>query len=219
MNAYHLTGALNALFFGFALVGIGHQWAEIRRRRREGVDAPTEVLSLNQLGVSFFAYWAFFVYGYWVKPFNPYLVWPRLAGAALLLPVLFELARDRRDPVSRGGFALAIALLALGIAGLAAGMQVPERWLAFPQFISVVITLLVLQGFGHQILAVRRHGAPGAVSPWMHVGTFAKDASLLAFGLAMGRETGWPLVLMSSVSLSAKGVLIWHLRSAFRFAT
>ena len=115
MNAYHVTGALNALFFGFALLGIGHQWLEIRRRRRDGVASPTEVLSLNQLGVSFFAYWAFFVYGYWMKPFNPYLVWPRLAGAALLVPVLFELARDRRDPVTRGAFGSAVVLVAVAL--------------------------------------------------------------------------------------------------------
>lgn len=50
MNAYHVTGALNARFFGFALVGIGHQLVTIRERRRQGVPSPTAVLSLNQLG-------------------------------------------------------------------------------------------------------------------------------------------------------------------------
>ena len=213
--AYHITGALNAFFFGLALVGIGHQLLLVRERRRSGVPDVTEALSLNQLGVSFFAYWAFFVYGYWLEPFNPYLVWPRLAGASLILVLLGEIARDRATPRSRLLFRAGAGLLVAGLLGLVAGLRVPQVWLAFPQALSVVVTVLVLQGFGHQILEVRRNGSPGAVSPWMHVGTLVKDASLLAFGLAMGHEAGWPLVLMSVFSIAAKLILVWHLRPAF----
>ncbi len=216
--AYHVTGALNALFFAVALVGIGHQWWVVRRRRRSGVASASGVLSLNQLGVSFFAYWAFFLYGYWVEPFNPYLVWPRLAGAALVWVVLGEIAADRRDPTSRAAFGAGAALLAAGLAGLVAGLQVPERWLAFPQLLSGGVATLVLQGFVHQILEIRRHGHRGAVSTWMHVGTLVKDVSLLAFGVAMGQRTGWPLVLMASVSIVPKLVLLWHLRTRPRRA-
>lgn len=212
---YHLTGALNALFFTIALVGIGHQLATIRRRRLAGLVAASDALSLNQLGVSFFAYWAFFLYGYWVEPFNPYLVWPRLAGASLVFLVIAEVARDRQGPGSRLAATVAALFLIAGLAGLVAGIRVPEAWLAFPQLLSIVVTVLVVQSFAHQIAEVRKKGSPGAVSPWMHLGTFVKDGSLLAFGVAMGQRTGWPLVVMASSSMTIKLVLIWHLRSAF----
>jgi hypothetical protein len=216
--AYHVTGALNAVLFSLALAGIGHQLALVHRRRREGAPGATEVLSLNQLSVSFFAYWAFFVYGYCIEPFNPYLVWPRLAGATLVLAVIGEVALDRRTRRARWAAGLGAFAVCLGLVGLASGVTLPGRWLALPQALSVVVLLLVLQGFTHQILEVRRHGAAGAVSPWMHLGTFLKDASLLAFGLAMGQRTGWPLVLLSASSMATKLVLLWHLRGAFQGA-
>lgn len=216
MTGYHAAGLVNLVFYGIALAGTAHQLREIWRRQG-GVAADgapglaTAVLSLNQLAVSFLGYFAFFVYGYCVRPFNHYLVWPRLVGVLLVLAILRELARDRRDATSRGVYAAGVALLVPAVAVLAARPEISAAARRVPEALAVVATALVVQGFGHQIVLVRRARRVGAVSTWMHVSTFVKDFSLAALGAAMGVAAGWPLMLMGGASVAVKSVLIAHL--------
>jgi hypothetical protein len=206
---------VNLVFYALALVGTAHQLREVWRRRAAAPGAApgvaTAVISLNQLAVSFLGYYAFFVYGWCVRPFNHYLVWPRLAGLLLVLAILRELARDRRDPVSRGVFGTGVALLLPALVVLAVAPELGPEARLVPQVLAVVATVLLVQGFGHQILLVRRARAVGAVSTWMHVSTFVKDFSLAALGAAMGAAQGWPLILMGGASVAVKSVLIAHL--------
>ncbi len=146
-----------------------------------------------------------------MKPFNHYLVWPRLAGMLLVLAILRELARDRRDRASVGVFAAGLALLLPAVGVLVARPEISEGARRVPQVLAVAATGLLVQGFGHQIWAIRRAGHVGAVSAWMHLATFVKDFSLAALGVAMGAVQGWPLVLMGGASVAVKSVLLGHL--------
>jgi hypothetical protein len=218
--SYHIAGVINALLFLLSLVGVVAQLARISRRRRlrgdHGAGRPTAVLSLNYFSVSFLAYYAFFVYGYCIRPFNHYLVWPRLAGCLLLLAVLAEIARDRASLAATIALALALALIAGGVAFLAFSPPVVLEARALPQGLSLSAVALIAQSLVHQIRLIRASGDPGAVSPTLHLFTAAKDASTAAFGFAMGLATGWPLVLMGGSSAALKALLLYQFRWASR---
>lgn len=103
---YHLAGIVYAVVYGFALYGIGAQLLLLWLRRRLAAagqlrESVTAILSLNAFAVSFLGYFAFFVYGALIEPFNHYLVWTRLPGSLLVQAILFEIARERRERVPR----------------------------------------------------------------------------------------------------------------------
>lgn len=213
---YHLAGLVNAVAYGFALYGLSAQLLILWKRRRLAAcgqlrEPVTAILSLNVFAVSFLGYCAFFVYGALIEPFNHYLVWTRLSGSLLVQAILFEIARERRERLPRLVFGASLFAMAMGIALLAAGPRVAavEGRLAV-QVVLVGVTALVLQGLAHQVAVIRRTGSTGAVSLRLYVGTSLKDLSLLAFGLAMGAGTGWPLTLIAAGSLALKAVLLWH---------
>ena len=193
--SYHVAGAINAALFVLSLAGVVAQLTRIWRRRDHRADASrgrrTAVLSLNYFSVSFLAYYAFFMYGYCIRPFNHYLVWPRLAGCVLLLVVLGEIVRDRADRISAAAFAIASAFFAGSIVFLALSPPIVLKAQALPQGLSLIAAALIAQSLVHQIFLIRQSGYPGAVSPTLHLFTGTKDASTFAFGLAMGSSTGW----------------------------
>ena len=218
--SYHLAGTINAILFVLSLVGVVAQLARIWRRSSQRADRsagrPTAVLSLNYFSVSFLAYYAFFVYGYCIQPFNHYLVWPRLAGCLLLLAVLAEIARDRASRAAAIPFAIALALIVVGVAFLAFSSPIVLDARALPQGLSLVAAGFIAQSLVHQIRLIRASGHPGAVSPMLHLITATKDASTVAFGFAMGLSTGWPLVLMGGSSAALKALLLYQFRWASR---
>lgn len=213
MTAYHWSGAVNAVLFVLGLGGFVSQLLTIRARRLEA-QRPTAVLSLNYFAVSFLAYFAFFVYGFSITPFNHYLVWPRLLGCGLVWAVLFEIARDRRGPLSLATPVIGALLLASGVGLLVSGASVGALATLGPQLMAIVATVFVSQSMIHQIVLLRRAGHPGAVSWSLHFLTLLKDGSTVAFGVAMGAALGWPLVLMGGTSAGLKLVILWHLRRA-----
>jgi hypothetical protein len=211
---YHLSGAINGALFVLALGGLVSQIIAIRRRKGEHSKAPggaTAVLSLNYFSVSFLAYFAFFVYGFSIFPFNYYLVWPRFFGCLLVLVVLLEIARDRREPVSTAAAAVAGALISGGVALMASGGALGALTRLGPQLLSLLATALIAQSLVHQIVLLRRAGHPGAISWALHLLTLAKDLSTVVFGLAMGLSLGWPLLVMGGTSAGLKVVLLWQL--------
>lgn len=216
---YHVAGTINAVLFVLSLAGIGAQLARIWRRRQSAAaspDRPTAVLSLNYFSVSFVAYYAFFVYGYCIRPFNHYLVWPRLAGCLMLFAVLWEIARDRADRSSIAAVAIGLAMLSGGIGVLVLSPAGLIEGRAISQALSLIAAVLIAQSLVHQILLIRRSGHTGAVSPVLHVLTGTKDASTVAFGVTMGAAAGWPLVVMGASSAVLKVVLLYQFRRASR---
>ena len=215
---YHITGLISALIFLLTAGGLWSQLQFVWGRQREftagahGAERPTAVLSLNQFVSSFLAFYSFFIYGAGLARFNHYLVWPRLAASLFTLVLLWEILRDRRDRLARAAFLGCLALLVasplfllMRAAGAASG-----QWLS--QGLVVIVTVILAQGYLHQVVLIRQTGRTGGVSLRMHQFFLLKDISTIAFALVMGLAAGWPLLLLSSVSAVAKLTTLWHFR-------
>ncbi|WP_341501219.1 hypothetical protein [Gallaecimonas sp. GXIMD4217] len=202
MSLYDLTGSLNTAFILFSLLGL---WSQLRLlwQRRTMKDASA-VLSLNQFGVSFYAYLAFFVYGYAISPFNHYMVWPRLLASLLVLAILFEIWRDRQNPASRTLLAVAGASLGLALLGLVLGEAVADQGRLVGTTLMLVVAAAIAQGYVHQCLLIWRQGRTGAVSLKMAQYILLMDISTIAFALAMGLDSGWPLLVLAGTSALTK---------------
>jgi hypothetical protein len=215
---YHVTGLISAAIFLLTLGGISAQLAKIWRRKRELAEGagrgerPTAVLSINQFVSSFLAFFSFFVYGACLDPLNHYLVWPRLAAALLTLAVLLEIARDRRNAVATAAFTTCAVLLAGASAVLALLPSAAVWGKTFSQGLILVITVILAQGYLHQVWLIRQTGTTGGISAAFHQLFLWKDISTVAFGLAMGVSAGWPILLLSSVSAATKIITLWHFR-------
>ncbi len=215
---YHITGLVSAVIFLLTVSGL---WAQLRlvwqraASFREGQGAgerATSVLSLNQFVSSYLAFYSFFLYGACLPRFNHYLVWPRLVAGLLTLAVIFEIMRDRRELRATVSFAACVGCL-IGSPVLLLSHPEAARWGQFvSQALVVVVTVILAQGYAHQIFLIRQTGRTGAVALRMHQYFFLKDISTIAFALAMGFAEGWPLLLMSSVSAATKLATMWHFR-------
>ncbi len=216
--SYHITGLISSAIF---LLTIGGLWSQLRlvwQRQRsvtegtEDSERPTAVLSVNQFVSSYLAFFSFFLYGACLERFNHYLVWPRLAASLLTLAVLFEIVRDRRDRVATLSFAVCAVLLVGAPLGLFTISGAAEWGRTVSQTLIVIVTVILAQGYLHQVLMIRQTGRTGGVSARLHQFFFWKDISTIAFALAMGTSTGWPLMLLSTVSAATKVVTLWHFR-------
>src|SRR5690242_15962920 len=104
---YHITGLISSVIFLLTVGGLWSQLQVVWLRQREfskerpALARPTAVLSLNQFVSSLLAFFSFFLYGMCLKPFNHYLVWPRLAATLLTLAVLYEIMVDRKQWLPR----------------------------------------------------------------------------------------------------------------------
>ncbi|MNM64709.1 hypothetical protein D3C81_761170 [compost metagenome] len=214
MSFYAVAGAINTGFILLSLMGVAAQLRLVQRRRqREAAsDAATAVLSLNQFTVSFLAYLSFFVYGYSITPFNHFIVWPRLLASALVLMILIEIWRDRRSSAAAGSLVVATVMLVCALAGLLWGGRYVDQGRIFASAMIVVITLLLAQGYTHQILLIWRIGHTGAVSLRMSQLILLMDLSTIVFAFAMGLRLGWPLLLLAIVSGATKLAIIWLFR-------
>lgn len=216
--SYHLTGLISSAIF---LLTIGGLWAQLglvwQRQRSATVETavherPTAVLSVNQFVSSYLAFFSFFLYGACLERFNHYLVWPRLAASLLTLAVLFEIVRDRRDRVAILSFSACAALLVGAPLGLFTISGAAEWGRTASQTLIVIVTVILAQGYLHQVLMIRQTGRTGGVSARLHQFFFWKDVSTIAFAMSMGTSSGWPLMLLSSVSAATKVVTLWHFR-------
>lgn len=214
--SYHLTGIISSAIFLLTINGL---WAQLRfvwQRREdyradESAGRPTEILSVNQFVSSYLAFVSFFLYGACLEPLNHYLVWPRLAASLLTLVVLGEIVRDRRGPVAIVAFSLCLLLLLGGPLAL----LIPQAAMwgrVVSQGLIVVATVVLAQGYLHQVFVIRRTGRTGAVSARMHWFFLWKDLSTIAFALTMGTASGWPITLLSTVSALTKVITLWHFR-------
>ena len=215
--SYHITGLISSAVFLLTIGGLWAQLGLVWQRKQSATndttqERPTAVLSVNQFVSSYLAFFSFFLYGACLERFNHYLVWPRLAASLLTLAVLFEIERDRRDRVATFAFVLCAALLVGAPLGLVTIPGAAEWGRTVSQTLIVIVTVILAQGYLHQVLMIRQTGRTGGVSARLHQFFFWKDISTIAFALSMGTSTGWPLMLLSTVSAATKLVTLWHFR-------
>jgi len=215
--AYHITGIVSSIIFLLTIAGLWSQLRFIYLRKRspalgDGLRAPTAVLSLNQFVSSFLAFFSFFVYGACLARFNHYLVWTRLAASLLTLLVLLEIMLDRKSAGSVASFAACFLLLLMVPALLAWNPRLAASGRTASQGLIVLVTIVLAQGYLHQVLLMRQTGRTGAVSLRMHQCFLLKDVATVAFAMTMGLAAGWPLLLLSTVSGITKAITLWHFR-------
>jgi hypothetical protein len=202
---YHLTGIISTVFFMLCLLGLVVQLRFIWRRKKDtAIERPTAVISLNQFASSYLAFYAFFVYGFCLERFNHYLVWSRLFACLLVILILFEVFKDRRDRRSLLLFGGASLLFVVAVSLMAFDLKLAVANQQLMQVLIMMITPVLAQGYFHQAKEIRKLGNTGGVSLPMHQLSFAKDLSTIAFSLTMGVTAGWPVLLLSGVSALAK---------------
>jgi hypothetical protein len=224
---YSIAGTLNSIFIIISVWGIWSQVEKVWQRKNafktnvptinkktdqktdQKSDQATALLSLNQFSVSFLAYWSFFVYGYSMKPFNHFIVWPRLVAASLVLILLFEMARERKNALTRSVLVVAVIVMLLGVIGLLFGRQFVDEGKLISQGLIVIITLLLAQGYAHQIKLIIDSGQTGAVSIKMSQFILAMDVTTIIFASTIGWENAWPLFLLATVSAITKLIIMF----------
>lgn len=227
MNTYHWLGSLNAIFILISLYGIYSQVKTVWIRRSEIItnnvnksttqlanNSATYLLSLNQFTVSFMAYFSFFVYGFSIIPFNHFIVWPRLLASILVAIILFEIWRDRRNKFALFSLSISSLFLIAGITLLSIILKadnlipINEFSKQFSSLFIVVITVMIAQGYFHQIKLIWQTGDTGAVDIKMSQFILMMDLTTLAFALSMGVSNGWPLMLLATVSGLTKIIIM-----------
>ncbi|RUO55934.1 hypothetical protein [Pseudidiomarina homiensis] len=214
MNLYTLTGLLNSILIVVSLIGVYAQLKTIwvRKQQNTSTGEATSLLSLNQFSVSFLAYLSFFVYGYSIYPFNHYIVWPRLTAALLVGMILFEIWRDRKTKASFVTFTVALALVCLATIGLLLGKTIADQGRYISTTLIIVISVMIAQGYYHQIKLIYNSGNTGAVNIRMSQFILLMDVSTIAFALTMGFADGWPLLVLAITSAITKLVIMYLFR-------
>ena len=184
----------------------------MRKNKCEKSARPTELLSLNQFLVSYFAYLSFFVYGYSIEPFNHYIVWPRLVASLLVLQILVEILLDRRTVGSAMSFGIAACGLILACIGLIFGEAVSDEGKLISTSIILAVSALIAQGYFHQIKLIFKSGHTGAVDLKMSQFIFVMDISTIVFALSIGIDGGWPLLVLAITSGITKLIIMYLFR-------
>lgn len=213
--SYHLAGIISSVIFSLTLWGIFTQLRLIwLRKAGEGYagGCPSAVLSVNQFLSSFLAFFAFYIYGISLERFNHYLVWTRFPACLLTLAVLFEIANDRRQLLSVLAFLFSSIALLLATFVLFGFPELREsvRWGSSTMIL--VVTVILAQGYLHQVVLIRRSGSTGAISIRYHQLLLAKDLATAVFSVTMGLKDGWPILILCTVSGMTKTITLWHFR-------
>lgn len=214
MVLYNLFGTINTIFIFVSLYGVFSQLSTIwsRKHDNETKQEPTSLLSLNQFTVSFLAYLSFFIYGYSIEPFNHYIVWPRLIASCLVLLILFEIWRDRRTSNSLLSLSITGTSLAVAILGLFIGETIADQGKYISTAIIFAVTILIGQGYYHQIKLILCSGQTGAVDLKMSQFILMMDISTIAFAITMGLKEGWPLLTLAITSAITKVIIMYLFR-------
>lgn len=211
--SYQFWGLFNAGLVLLSAVGIYQQLRRVLRRKADSsIQQPTAILSLNQFTASFWAYFSFYLFGASLPHFDHYLVWPRLIASALVLGILWQIYCDRRSKTSRFTLLLCGTSLILGLVVLPVAHQYLSWLQPFSSGLIVLITLLLAQGYAHQIYLIYRSRQTGAVDIRMSQFILVKDISTIGFAVVLGVDQAWPLLLLASVSGLTKIIILIQFR-------
>lgn len=211
MTSYYVFGTISSIFIVVSLFGVFSQLNTIWQRKKQLVTntQATAILSLNQFTVSYLAYLSFFIYGYSIEPFNHFIVWPRFLASVLVLLILLEIWQDRKSKSSLMSFCIAGLSLFLAVIGLFVGETFTDQSKFISTTIIVVVSVLIAQGYFHQIKLIIDSGKTGAVDLRMSQFILMMDISTIAFAISMGLNEGWPLMLLAITSGVTKVVIIY----------
>lgn len=210
MSSYNFFGAINTIFIFVSLYGVFSQVRTIWQRKHQRTHGgATELLSLNQFMVSYLAYFSFFIYGYSIEPFNHYIVWPRLLATFLVGIILYEIWLDRKTKASLAIILTALVSMLMGILGLIYGDTFIDEGRYVSTTIILIISVLIAQGYYHQIKLIIKSGSTGAVDLKMSQFILMMDISTIAFALSMGLANGWPLMVLAITSATTKLVIMY----------
>lgn len=209
MDTYNIFGTINTIFIIVSLYGVLSQLKTIWLRKGSNNNKPTSLLSLNQFTVSYLAYLSFFIYGYSIEPFNHYIVWPRLAASVLVALILFEIWQDRKSRYALSSFSFACISLLLAIVGLFWGETLTDHGRYISTTIIIVVSILIAQGYYHQIKLIINSGSTGAVDLKMSQFILMMDISTIAFAISMGLSEGWPLLILAITSGVTKVIIMY----------
>ncbi len=207
---YHLLGLLSSAIFIFTWVGLFAQIQRISQQQLK-VEEDNHSLSLNQFGSSFFAFYAMFIFGIAVEPFNHYLVWTRCGACLLTLFILVRIWRLRRTRTAAGVSLLASAALVGGFISM--GFRpFPALAQLGANTLMLLVTVILIQGTLHQWLLLRRRQHIGSLSFGLFYGILAKDISTLLFGLTMPFAQAWPLLVLNGASVITRGAVLLQMK-------
>jgi hypothetical protein len=209
---YNIAGLLNSGLVLVSLLGLYAQLRTIRKRKKITSTESTELLSLNQSLVSYFAYLSFFIYGFSISPFNHYLVWPRLAASVMTFIIIFEIWQARKN--AKASFFLAIAAVALlsSIILMVTSSEINDDGKLISTGLIVLVTLSLAQGYAHQIYLIIKHGRTGAVDIRLSQSILLKDFSTALLVFSMGYKEHWPLLFLATVSGITKIIIMYLFR-------
>jgi uncharacterized protein with PQ loop repeat len=109
---------------------------------------------------------------------------------------------------------LLIALGAIGFSllGLMTGATFTDEGKRISTAIILVVSVLIAQGYYHQIRMIIKNKDTGAVDIRMSQFILLMDLSTITFAISMGMENGWPLLVLAITSGITKIVIIYLFR-------
>jgi hypothetical protein len=209
---YEIFGSINTVLIFVSLYGVYLQLNKLWLRKINKESKVTDILSQNQFTMSFLAYFSFFIYGYSINDFNHYIVWPRLIASLLVALILLEIWRDRKSNTSLASLLLVALCFFLGILGLIFHNTYADYSKNMSTIFIVIITVLLAQGYIHQIKLILRSGKTGAIDIRMSQFILMMDISTIAFAITMGINEGWPLIFLAVVSGITKITIMYLFR-------
>ena len=114
--------------------------------------------------------------------------------------------------MSVASLAIASVFLVCGTMGLITGSVYSDQSRFISQSLILVVTLLLAQGYFHQISLIYKHGETGAVDLKMSQFILMMDISTIAFALSIGIDEGWPLLCLATVSGVTKLIIMYQFR-------
>ena len=209
---YNILGSINTIFIFVSLYGVFLQLNKVWLRKKNNEPKVTDILSQNQFTMSFLAYFSFFIYGYSINNFNHYIVWPRLIASLLVTLILLEIWRDRKSNASLACILFVGLCFIVGILGLFLNSSYSHQGKSVSTILIVIITVLLAQGYLHQIKLIISSGKTGAIDIRMSQFILMMDISTVAFSISMGINEGWPLTLLAVVSGITKIIIMYLFR-------
>lgn len=197
---YKIIGYTSSFLFILTIYGIYDQIIKIRQKIQTAIQPgeATQNLSINQFLCHFLGVYAFFIYGFLIEEFNPYLVWPRLIASFAVLLVLYLILIDRKNPTAFLTFFICTSLLVVGLYKLIfPNSSHSSAGIASAKIIIIFVTLINIQGYVHQIIKLHKSKNSSALSLKMNILIFAKDLSSFILGAMMGYASGWPVMMQS----------------------